>query len=1050
MTRRPLLTSGNLVIALLGLFALAGNAVSLPLFFGIDFLFGSIPALLALFWFGPRAALLVAVVGSSVTWLLWGQAYTAIILVAEIGFVSWLHQRALQRTRRPPKLAASDALYWLVLGIPLTLLFYHSVFQADWTLTWLIALKEAINGILNATVAGLILVATALFWKRQRSSTSYNRSLFNVLLIAILLPGLLLLMWQTLGLKQRLETELAQRAKLTGAAVANRLLSQADNLDVTDPLELEAALDGLSQALCEELAQDWGPGLSFSLKPWSDWQTSTERALHPTLVEGLWVRLPAPSQASEIAIWSNAEYQVRLPQPLSPIADQALIVSFSAAPLINDLQQQLLRLLLALLSLALFGIALATWLSSRLPPRLHQRTLQRLRQSEARLSTIFENAPIGIALIGQDRQPLMVNRALTQFLGHQDKHLKQMRFDDLTHHADRQEVLSELDALFKGQRSAYRMTNRYRHADGQLLWGELRVSLLPTSSDDQPMALAMIENVTDLHLARERQSAAEQGLKAYAEQLESLLALANRSSASLTTQTQALLQLACRSLELETAAVWQLGTDARCHLLCALPDDASSVQAPSPKLMAEASAEPGTPVLISDAMDAESSRAGERSVVIGMLINQLQDNDDLEPLLIRFQGTTLRQATAVGEQQFLRLIAQRIAALHLKHQLQEHLSKAREREAIGHLASGVSHDFNNLLGVIDANLFYLSSGLEDQAAADSEIGQVLAETHSALGQAKVIASGMLAISGSGPIPLERIDLGNAISDLKQILEQVLPPRIALRLDIEPGLRAFSNRAFLQSALLHLMMNARDAMSDQGTLTIAARRVQGAAASAPRIGVIPAQDCVEIAVIDTGKGIAPSVLERIFDPLFSTKAKQRGHGIGLFMVREFVLRTQAGLWIDANADQGTCFRLWLSAQPFPEPRRAQTLTGPRRLLLVEDDRRVRDSLRRLLKSEGIVVETAQDGQAALLRLAELGAAVDLVLSDIAMPVMDGLELSAHLTEQYPHLPFILMTGQQAHWEPPLNSHGEAVTILRKPIDLSDLKQAFHEALLQKRA
>ncbi|WP_201246835.1 PAS domain S-box protein [Halochromatium salexigens] len=692
-----------------------------------------------------------------------------------------------------------------------------------------------------------------------------------------------------------------------------------------------------------------------------------------------------------------------------------------------------------------------------------QRTLQRLAHSESRLSAIFENTPIGIALIGQNRRPLMVNQALTRFLGREAEILTYMRLDDITHPNDLHGALGELNEVLKGQRDAYRTTSRYLHADGQVLWGDLRVSLLPSSTEEEPIALAMIENITDLHEARERQRAAEQELTDYAEQLESLLDLVNLSVPYME-QIQALLRLARRSLRLDSAAAWRLEADARCRLLRAVPDGPTPPQAPPPALVAEASAEIGNPVIIASAEATEAPSSGAHwdthPAMIGVVIDCTTPDGDQEQLLLTLAHATAIPPLELGQRQLLRLIAQRIAAVRHRDQLQENLVQSRERETIGHLASGVSHDFNNLLGVIDANLFFIADGLGEQAAADPEIGQVIDETRSALGQAKIITSGMLTISGSGKIPLESIDLASTIGEFQPILGQVLPPRIQLQIDVETGLQAYSNRAFLQSALLNLALNARDAMSEQGTLTIAARPVHADTARQPRIGSIPASECIEVRVADTGNGIAPELLERIFEPLFSTKAKRRGHGLGLFMVREFVVRTQAGLWVDSDAGQGTCFRLLLPAQATPQAppdtHRAQTpaaldappaLSAPesRRVLLVEDDRRVRDALSRLLKIEGFSVATASHGQDALRQLATMEGTIDLVLSDIAMPVMDGLDLFARLSEQFPSLPVILMTGQQAHWEPPLNSRGEPVPILRKPIDLGTLKESMHQML-----
>lgn len=743
-----------------------------------------------------------------------------------------------------------------------------------------------------------------------------------------------------------------------------------------------------------------------------------------------------------------------------------------------------------------------------------QRALQRVAQSEARLSAIFEHSPLGIALVGQDRRPLLVNQALLQLLGTKAEVRMQMRFDAFTHPDDLREMLGAFQGLFAAEQPAYRFTSRYWRSDGSMLWGDLRLSLLSSTLDAEPLALAILENVTELHDARNRQRVAEQELSDYAEQLEHMIDVVNLSQPYMD-QIESVLRMARRILRLQEAAVWLIGDDGRSDqpLLWVSQDDDPLMTALPRALVAKAEAELGSPVLISgsDARKARQTTEQDDRVMVGLMLDSLTPDGHPERLLLSLDGSLDGSAAIaqldLGQSQLLRLMAQRIAAVRYRQHLQENLVEARERETIGHLASGVSHDFNNLLGVIDANLFYVASALEDQQDADPEIEQVIAETLSALGQAKVITSGMLTMSSSGKIPLELLDITETIAELAQIIEQVLPARIRLALDLKPGLQALSNRAFLQSALLNLSLNARDAIHEEGTLTITARPRRCDAETPLIIGDLPTQDCVEIQVCDNGTGLSPELLSKIFRPLFTTKTKSRGHGFGLFMVREFVLRTQSALNVDSELGAGSCFRLLLPADaPAAAPPTEPATVKPRihalefseviraenpskdalssqpdasqpaasepvlsepvvselveqpdipdvqaapldkdrlHILLVEDDRRVRDALSRVLRVNGIEVETAEQGQAALERLAQMKTPVDLVLSDIAMPVMDGLELHARLVRQYPTLPVILMTGQQALWDSPLNHWGEPTLILRKPIEFSTLKDAIQQ-------
>ena len=273
------LPSKLLLLSLLGLWAVLGDALSLPLLFGFDLLFSSIPAFLAMIWLGPSAGLLVAALGGSATWLLWGHPYTLAIFFAEMAVVSGLRERAGCFGRRPRAFAVDDALFWLVLGIPLALLLYHFALGWAWLPSWLIALKFALYGIINAAIAGLIVLAVAWF-RSQRRAITFDRILFNVLVLALLLPALALSVWQGQYHMQALERGTAHLTDLNGSQTAPEGIMGRFG---EQPLEIE-------------------PGLSLD------------------------------------------------PEVLS-------------APLLDQIQQRILTIFLALFGLALFAIAVAGWLS---------------------------------------------------------------------------------------------------------------------------------------------------------------------------------------------------------------------------------------------------------------------------------------------------------------------------------------------------------------------------------------------------------------------------------------------------------------------------------------------------------------------------------------------------------------------------------------------------------------------------------------------------------------------------------------------------------------
>jgi signal transduction histidine kinase len=456
----------------------------------------------------------------------------------------------------------------------------------------------------------------------------------------------------------------------------------------------------------------------------------------------------------------------------------------------------------------------------------------------------------------------------------------------------------------------------------------------------------------------------------------------------------------------------------------------------------------GSPVAIPRVSELEDDW-GEKAFlesqgICSMLLLPVMQGENLTGF-VGFDAVQSVREWSSAEIRFLQVFASLMVSAIEREQAYADMVAARERETIGHLASGVAHDFNNLLGVIDANVFYLQQTLV-HPGADSEIAQILEETHSALGQAKVVTSGMLSLSRAGSFATERVVLGSAIKDLARILRQVLPQELRVVLALEPDLAVLSNTAFLQAALLNLVLNARDAMPYGGQLTIEAIGGSHSGGGTLTVGHRGPGRYALVRVADTGCGMGPETLDRLFEPLFSTKAQQRGHGLGMFMVHEFVLRSGALLEVDSRVDEGSEFRLFLPSWPsdraeFEEPAGSDMRLAPAclRVLVVDDDLRSRDSVRRLLEMDGIRVETAEDG-AACLEVLRHDPGFDLVLSDVSMPHLDGVGLCGALREAYPALPVILMTGQA----PSVFPQGEipgTPTVLRKPLDLQILRTAI---------
>ncbi|NCC29343.1 MAG: PAS domain S-box protein, partial [Gammaproteobacteria bacterium] len=677
------------------------------------------------------------------------------------------------------------------------------------------------------------------------------------------------------------------------------------------------------------------------------------------------------------------------------------------------------------------------------------RALEQLEESEARLSAIFENAPIGIAIGGPNRRLHLANRALGEFLGYSPQDLVGMRFDELTCPDDLTTELDLFRELAEGKRNSYRVTKRYRKADGTVAWGDLRVVLLSGRAEDRPMTLGMVEDITEFQAATERKRELEAVLLRYTKNLESLVDLASQALPA-TDELHALLQLGCEGLGMDAADIGAIGPDRTYRAVARYPDTDGSQVGSVPEVCVGLDAEePGIPHILVGSQLPDGARQAGYACCVRMALQWTGPGGQASALVIRFWGRAVTRRPSGPDRELVRLIGQSIIASQYEEQLQAALIGAKERETIGHLASGVAHDFNNLLGVIDANLYYLGAILSDEQG-DPEVAQVIEETQSALGQAKVVTSGMLSLSRAGGIVLESVVLEKTIRELVTILRQILPAKINLGLDLEPGLVAESNAAFLQAALLNLVLNARDAMPDGGDLLIAVQTVARDAPVSLTVGRLDPGEYVQIRVVDTGCGMADEVLERLFEPLFSTKARQRGHGLGMFMVQEFIMRSGAGLAVSSQVGRGTEFRLLMplatrgsSQIDAPGASREDPPKPLLRILVVDDDPRVRESVGRLLMLDGMLVSFAENGQDAL-DLLRRDADFDLVLSDLAMPVLDGAALCAALAQAFPDLKVILMTGQ-APSAFLLDALPDAPLVLRKPIDHGALRAAIAQSV-----
>ncbi len=593
-----------------------------------------------------------------------------------------------------------------------------------------------------------------------------------------------------------------------------------------------------------------------------------------------------------------------------------------------------------------------------------------LKESEAQFRTIFEEAPIGMALVDESGIFLEVNSNLCRLLGYSKEELCTKNWEDLTHPDDLQKNKREATRLISGEISSLQLEKRYITKHGTTMWANVSVSLGGTI-EDRVFQITMIEDITS-------QKQAERALM---------------------------------DSETRFRNIWECSPEAMCLtdaegvLMLVNPAFARLVNIDSEKLVGTSFIElfqesdrqeylqqyreyfrrEGLP----DTIEEEVTFVGEKTKYLEITNSFMEFGDDRQPLLFSI-----------------------IRDLTVQKSMEQELIQAQKLESLGEIAGGIAHDFNNVLTAID-----IPAHIQETQNTQKELDQYIKIIQSSLEWGKSVTERMLTFIRSTEPKKQVISLESFLNDFKEIAVHTLPPYVNLRIlsGTEPdGILADPGQ--LQQILFTLCINASDAMPRGGTITLGFRELSEEELQKHASGRRDSYRC--LLVEDEGDGMNSETLHHIFEPFFTTKSPEIGTGLGLAVVKKLVHMHQG--WIDVSSEPraGTRFIIGLPAAKTPSDR-IRTTTEHREeslpagngetLLLVEDERSILNALSKSFEHLDYKVLTASSGTEAGIRMKENPGKIDMLITDIGLPDMNGRELVFKFKALFPHAPVIVTTG-----------------------------------------
>jgi PAS domain S-box-containing protein len=382
-----------------------------------------------------------------------------------------------------------------------------------------------------------------------------------------------------------------------------------------------------------------------------------------------------------------------------------------------------------------------------------------------------------------------------------------------------------------------------------------------------------------------------------------------------------------------------------------------------------------------------------------------------------------------------------------RRQLEVQLRQAQKMEAIGRLAGGVAHDFNNVLTAI----FGYVDLLREELPAGSSAHEDLAEVRKASERAAGLTRQLLAFSRQQVLEPIVLELNDLVEDFEKMLHRVIGEDVELRLALaEDAGNVRADPGQMQQVIMNLVVNARDAMPTGGSIVLETANADLTEQYAELHQPVRPGRYVMLAVSDSGVGMSPDIKARIFEPFFTTKEKGKGTGLGLSTVYGIVKQSGGYIWAYSEVGRGTTFKIYLPrvdepAEPAAKPKESGSLSGTETILLAEDDAILRPLARELLRKLGYAVLEGEDAESALAAARAHKGPIDLLVADVVMPGPSGRELARRLAEMRPQIKVLYISG---YTDDAIVHHGmlePGLHFLQKPFTPAALARKVRDVL-----